>query len=93
MAHRLQIKGAAKAGSVGPRSAKGEVCGSNGTEAGRVNNAGVVAAERTKGAGVVTAVSGPLTVSREEALPLLLKFRDDLERIALAGTGSRGLSP
>ena len=38
--------------------------------------AGVVAAESAKGAGVVTAVSGPVTVSREEALPLLLKFRD-----------------
>ena len=40
--------------------------------------AGVVAAESAKGAGVVTAVSGPVTVSREEALPLLLKFHDAL---------------
>jgi len=40
--------------------------------------AGVVAAESSKGAGVVTAVSGPVTVSREEAVPLLLKFRDAL---------------
>src|SRR3990172_8463272 len=40
--------------------------------------AGVVAAESAKGAGVVTAVSGPVTVSREGALPLLLKFHDVL---------------
>jgi hypothetical protein len=40
--------------------------------------AGVVAAESAKGAGVVTAVSGPVTVSRGEARPLLLKFRDSL---------------
>ena len=40
--------------------------------------AGVVAAESSKGAGVVTAVSGPVTVSREAAVPLLLKFRDAL---------------
>jgi hypothetical protein len=40
--------------------------------------AGVLAAESAKGAGVVTAVSGPVTVSREEALPLLMKFRDAL---------------
>ena len=40
--------------------------------------AGGVAAESAKGAGVVTAVSGPVTVSRPDARPLLLKFRDAL---------------
>ena len=40
--------------------------------------AGGVAAESAQGAGVVTAVSGPVTVSRQDALPLLLKFRDAL---------------
>lgn len=40
--------------------------------------AGVVAAESSNGAGVVTALSGPVTVSRQEALPRLLRFRDPL---------------
>ena len=38
----------------------------------------IVVAESSKGAGVVTAVSGRVTVSREEAPPQPLKFRDSL---------------